>query len=132
LPGAPAAYIVRDDLAAAAAGLLTTKGHEGVTYHASGPASLSAPEIAGIIAKVAQTAVEFSPITIAQFESNLAGFGLPAGIVDSISRFQQALQAGAFDVVTGDVGRLSGRPAESVEDFLSRTLAKGTTQATHA
>src|SRR4030095_16731092 len=55
LKGAPAAYIVREDLSAAAAGLLTTNGHEGVTYHASGPSSLTAAQIADIIAKVGRT-----------------------------------------------------------------------------
>jgi NAD(P)H dehydrogenase (quinone) len=132
LAGAPAAYIVRDDLAAAAAGLLTSNGHEGVTYHATGPASLTAAQIADIIAKVGRTTVQFSAITVAQLESGLAGFGLPPAVVNAISRFQQALQAGAFDVVTGDAERLSGRQSESVENFLSRSLGKGTEQAAHA
>jgi NAD(P)H dehydrogenase (quinone) len=130
LQGAPAAYIVRDDLAAAAAGLLTTNGHEGITYHASGPSSLTASQIAETIGKIARTTVQFSPITVEQLKSSLAGFGLPPAVVDAIARFQQALQAGAFDVVTGDVERLSGRRPESVEDFLSRGL--GAVQASHA
>jgi NAD(P)H dehydrogenase (quinone) len=132
LPGAPAAYIVRDDLAAAAAGLLTTNGHEGVTYHATGPASLTAAEIADIIAKISRTTVQFSPITVSQLESGLAGVGLPPAIVNAISRFQQALQAGAFDVVTGDVKRLSGRDPKSVEDFLSDSIGKSAAGAGHA
>jgi NAD(P)H dehydrogenase (quinone) len=132
LPGAPAAYIVRDDLAAAAAGLLTTNGHEGVTYHASGPASLTAAQVADAIAKVGGTTVQFSAITAGQLEAGLAGFGLPAAIVNVISRFQVALQAGAFDVVTGDVGRLSGRQPESVENFLSRGLGQNAGQAARA
>lgn len=131
LPGAPAAYIVRDDLAATAAGLLTSTGHEGVTYHASGPASLTAAQIADIIGKVSGTTVQFSAITVEQLESGLAGFGLPPGIVNAIARFQQALQAGAFDVVTGDVERLSGRRPASVEDFLSRSLGRSASQAGH-
>jgi len=130
LPGAPAAYIVREDLAAAAAGLLTTKGHEGITYHATGQASLTASEIAEIVGNLARSTMQFSPITVAQLESSLSGFGLPPGVVNAISRFQQALQAGAFDLVTGDVERLSGRPAESVANFLSRSL--GVTESSHA
>jgi NAD(P)H dehydrogenase (quinone) len=122
LKGAPAAYIVRDNLAAAAAGLLTTNGHEGVTYHASGPASVTAAQIADAIAKAGRTTVQYTPITAAQLESGLAAMGLPPAFVSGISRFQQALQAGAFDVVTGDVERLSGRRPESIEDFLRRSL----------
>jgi len=37
-----------------------------------------------------------------------------------------------FDLVTGDVGRLSGRPAQSVEEFLSRALTNSATQSGHA
>jgi len=132
LRGAPAAYIVRDDLAAAAAGLLTTKGHEGITYHASGPASLTAPQIADIIARVARTTVQFSAMTVGQLESVFANIGLPPVVANAVSRFQQALQAGAFDVVTGDVERLSGRPAESVENFLSRNLGESNANTGHA
>jgi NAD(P)H dehydrogenase (quinone) len=131
LHGAPAAYIVRDDLAAAAAGILTTNGHEGVTYHASGPASLTAAQIAGIVAKVGRTNVQFSAITVGQLESGLAAAGLPPVIIGAISRFQQALQLGAFDVVTGDVERLSGRHPESVEAFLSRSLGKTAEKSVH-
>jgi NAD(P)H dehydrogenase (quinone) len=129
LRGAPAAYILRDDLAATAAGLLTTNGHDGVTYHATGPAALTAAQIADIIAKVARTTVQYSAITAAQLESGLAAAGLPTALVNVISRFQQALQAGAFDMVTGDVERLSGRRPQSVEEFMSRSLGKSTAQA---
>jgi NAD(P)H dehydrogenase (quinone) len=129
LPGAPAAYIVRDDLGAAAAGLLTSGGHEGLTYHASGPASLTAAQVADIIARAGRTSVQFSAITPAQLESGLTAAGLPPGIINAISRFQRALQAGAFDVVTGDVFRLSGREPEPVESFLTRVFGKTAEQA---
>jgi NAD(P)H dehydrogenase (quinone) len=132
LAGAPAAYLVRDDLAAAAAGLLSTNGHAGITYHATGPASVNASQVADTIARSGRTTVQFSAISVAQLESGLTAAGLPPFIVHAISRFQQALQSGAFDLVTGDVGRLSGRPAQSVEEFLSRALANSAAQSGHA
>jgi NAD(P)H dehydrogenase (quinone) len=132
LAGAPAAYLVRDDLAAAAAGLLSTNGHAGITYHATGPASLNAAQVADTIARLARTTIQFSAITAAQLESGLSAAGLKPFIVQAISRFQQALQYGAFDLVTGDVGRLSGRPAQPVEEFLSRGLGNSAAQSGHA
>jgi NAD(P)H dehydrogenase (quinone) len=123
LQGAPAAYIVRDDLAAAAAGLLTTNGHGGVTYQATGPASLTASQIADMMGRAGKTTVRYTPITVEQSEANLAAVGLPPAFVNVISKFQQALAAGAFDVVTGDVERLAGRRPESVDDFLRRSLS---------
>lgn len=123
VPGAPAAYVVRDDIAAAAAGILTTSGHDGITYHATGPVSVSQPEIAAAIAKAAGKPIPFSPIAEAQQRAGLEAAGLPPFLVDTFFGFQAALRAGAFDLVTGDVERLSGKRAESPAEFLTRMLA---------
>jgi NAD(P)H dehydrogenase (quinone) len=122
VPGAPAAYVVRDDIAAAAAGILTTPGHAGVTYHATGPVSMTQAEIADAIAKAAGKPIQFAEISEAQQRAGLEAAGLPPVLVAGIAGFQAALRAGAFDLVTGDVGRLSGKTAESPVQFLSRAL----------
>lgn len=123
VPGAPAAYVVRDDLAAAAAGILCTTGHAGITYHATGPASVTQEEIADAIAKATGKAIAFSKSSEQEQRAGLEAAGLPPFIVSAIAGFQAALRAGAFDLVTGDVARLSGKPAESVPQFLTRSLA---------
>jgi len=123
VPGAPAAYVTRDDIAAAAAGILTTKGHEGITYHATGPISVSQPEIADALGKASGKPVRFAEITEAQQRAGLEAAGLPPFLVNTFAGFQSALRAGAFDLVTGDVERLSGKRAESPAEFLGRMLA---------
>jgi NAD(P)H dehydrogenase (quinone) len=123
VPGAPAAYVTRDDVAAAAAGILCTPGHAGITYHATGPVSVTQEEIAEAITKACGKPVAFSKMTEEQQRAGLEAAGLPPFIVGAIFGFQAALRAGAFDLVTGDVGRLSGKPAESPEQFLSRSFA---------
>lgn len=122
VPGAPAAYVLRDDIAAAAAGILATSGHDGITYHATGPVSISQPEIAAAVAKASGKPVAFAPITGPQQRAGLEAAGLPAALVDTFFGFQAALRAGAFDLVTRDVERLSGKPAESPADFFARVL----------
>jgi NAD(P)H dehydrogenase (quinone) len=122
VPGAPAAYIVRDDLAAAAAGILCTPGHVGITYHATGPASVTQPEIADAIAKATGKPIAFPAISEEQQRAGLEAAGLPPAVVNTILGFQAALRAGAFDLVTGDVARLSGKLAESSLQFLVRAL----------
>lgn len=123
VPGAPAAYATRDDIAAAAAGILATPGHAGITYHATGPSSVSQFEIAEAISMATGKNITVSPITEEQQRAGLEAAGLPPFLVNSIAGFQAALRHGAFDLVTGDVGRLAGRPAESVADFLGRNLS---------
>jgi NAD(P)H dehydrogenase (quinone) len=124
VPGAPAAYVVRDDIAAAAAGILCTPGHVGITYHATGPVSLTQAEVADGIAKAVGKPIPFVAIPEAQQRAGLEAAGLPPVVVNTILGFQAALRAGAFDLVTGDVARLSGKPAESPSEFLARALGR--------
>jgi NAD(P)H dehydrogenase (quinone) len=123
VPGAPASYVVRDDLAAAAAGILCTPGHAGLTYHATGPASVTQADLANAMAKAAGKPTPFLAISEANQRAALEAAGLPPPVVDTILGFQAALRAGAFDLVTGDVERLSGKPAESTSQYLARVLA---------
>ncbi len=122
VPGAPAAYIVRDDIAAAAAAILATPGHVGITYHATGSESLGPSQIAAILSKVTGKPISFTEMTEAQQRAGLAAAGLPPFLVDGIMGFGTALRAGAFDLVTSDVARLTGKAPESVEQFLTRSL----------
>jgi NAD(P)H dehydrogenase (quinone) len=124
-PGAPAAYVVRDDIAAAAAGILATDGHDGITYHATGPASVGQSEIAAAIAKASGKPVVFQTMTEGEQRAGLEAAGLPGFLVDIFAGFQAALRAGAFDLVTGDVERLSGKRAQSAAEFFTRGLSAG-------
>ncbi len=123
LDGAPAAWVVREDIAAAGAGILATEGHEGATYYATGPLSVKPAGIAGIMAEVAGKPIRFAPLTVEQQQANLTKAGLPPFLISPILRFQMASRDGAFDLVTGDIGRLSGKAAESPEQFLLRNKA---------
>jgi NAD(P)H dehydrogenase (quinone) len=129
VPGAPAAYVVREDIAAAAAGILATPGHEGITYHATGPVSIGQQEIAEAIGKAAGKPIVFTELTEAQQRAGLEAAGLPGFLVDAFAGFQAALRAGAFDLVSGDVGRLSGKRAESPADFLARSIGAWASEA---
>lgn len=126
--GAPSASVVRDDIAAAAAGILATGGHEGVTFHATGPASLNHAQIAETLSRVAGRPIRYSPLTIEQFQAGLQSAGLPPPVIDVLSRFQEAARDGVFDLVTHDVERLSGSPAEPIEGFLARSLTPTSTR----
>lgn len=125
IPGAPAAYVTRDDLAAAAAGLLCSAGHEGITYHATGRVSITQQEIADTIAKIAGKPIVFSATTQEQQRAGLEAAKLPPFVVNSVVGFYAALRAGAFDLVTGDVERLAGKAAESPAEFLEKALRAG-------
>lgn len=120
--GATLAYVVRDELGAEAAAILATPGHEGVTYHGTGPASISRAQLAEAASRAAGTPVRYVPLSIEDATARLAAAGLPPALVDVLSRFQRAARDGAFDLVSGDIERLTGRKPTLATDFLARVL----------
>jgi NAD(P)H dehydrogenase (quinone) len=117
-----AAFVARSDVAAAAAGILIGDGHVGAIYNATGPERLSGAERAGVIAEIAGRALPFRVITEEQLRAGLAQAGLPAGAVNIVVGIQESFAAGAFDIVTGDVERLGGRPPKHLRDVLAGAL----------
>jgi NAD(P)H dehydrogenase (quinone) len=116
------AFVSRDDVAAAAAGLLTGEGHEGAVYNATGPERLTGAERAALVAEVTGKPMGFVTITEAQLRGGMAQMGLPEDVANAVASIQADFAAGAFDIVTGDVERLSGRAPRSLRDVLTDTL----------
>jgi len=117
-----AAFVARDDVAAAAAGILIGNGHAGAIYNATGPERLSGAERAGLIAEITGRPLAFRIITEEQLRAGLTKAGMPAGAVNTVTGIQQSFAAGAFDIVTGDVERLGGRPPRPLRDVLAGAL----------
>ena len=117
-----AAFVARDDVAAAAAGILIGDGHAGAIYNATGPERLSGAERAGLVAESTGRPLAFRVITEEQLRAGLTQAGLPAGAVNIVVSIQASFAAGAFDIVTGDVERLGGRPPKPLRDVLAAAL----------
>ncbi len=116
------AFVARDDVAAAAAGILIGDGHAGATYNATGPARLSGAERTALIAEITGRPLAFRVITEAQLRAGLTQAGLPAVVVNTVVGIQASFAAGAFDILTGDVERLGGGPPKPLRDVLAAAL----------
>jgi NAD(P)H dehydrogenase (quinone) len=114
------AFVARGDVAAAAAGILIGDGHAGSIYNATGPERLSGAERAVLIAEITGRPLAFLAITEEQLRATRAG--LPVGVVNTVISIQASFAAGAFDIVTGDVERLGGRPPKPLRDVLAGAL----------
>jgi NAD(P)H dehydrogenase (quinone) len=117
-----AAFVARDDVAAAAAGILIGDGHAGAIYNATGPERLSGSDRAGLIADITGRPLAFRIISEEQLRAGLTQAGLPAGAVNIVTGIQASFAAGAFDILTGDVERLSGQSPKPLRDVLERAL----------
>jgi NAD(P)H dehydrogenase (quinone) len=110
--------VSRDDIAAAAAGILLGHGHHGATYQATGPASFTGEQRAALVTKVTGKSIAFKAVSAAQYGEGLSAAGLPSFVVDAVLSIQEMLSSGAFDVTSGDVQRLAGRAPRSLEDVI--------------
>ena len=117
-----AAFVARDDVAAAAAGILIGDGHAGAIYNATGPELLSGADRAALIADITGRPLAFRVITEEQLRAGFTQAGLPAGAINIVTGIQASFAAGAFDILTGDVERLGGRPPKPLRDVLERAL----------
>jgi NAD(P)H dehydrogenase (quinone) len=117
-----AAFVARDDVAAAAAGILIGDGHAGAIYNATGPERLSGAERATLIGEIAGKPIPFRVITEEQLRGALTKANLPPGAVNIVVSIQASFASGAFDILTGDVERLGGRPPKPLREILALAL----------
>jgi NAD(P)H dehydrogenase (quinone) len=116
------AFVARGDVAATAAGILIGDSHAGAIYNATGPERLSGAERAVLIAEITGRPLAFLAITEEHLRAGLTRAGLPVEVVNIAVSIQASFAAGAFDIVTGDVERLGGRPPKPLRDVLAGAL----------
>jgi NAD(P)H dehydrogenase (quinone) len=119
------AYVSRDDLAAAAAGVLLGDGHAGAIYNGTGPMIVSGPEKAAIVSEILGKPRSYAAITEDQLRAGLSQAGLPPFVIDVVAKIKETFVQGYFDILTSDVERLSGRAPKSFRDVVAETLSKG-------
>ncbi|MBK1795479.1 SDR family oxidoreductase [Devosia sp. WQ 349] len=116
------AFVGREDVAAAAAGIVLTEGHAGAIYNATGAKSYTGAERAALMGEVLGKTVVFAAIPVETFKAGMAQMGLPSFVIDTITGIQLDFASGAFDVVTGDVEKLAGRKPQDLRDVLVAKL----------
>lgn len=114
-------FVSRDDLAAAAAGLLAGEGHDGAIYTGTGPESLTGAERAEAIAEASGKPFGYAAIPAETLQEGMKQAGLPEGMISAIVSIQKNFTNGDFDIVTGDIEKLSGRAPLSLKSVLSNT-----------
>jgi NAD(P)H dehydrogenase (quinone) len=117
------AFASRDDVAAAAAGILTSEGHEGAIYHATGPERLTGAERAALVADASGRPFAFRALPEPVLRGGLEQAGLPPAVVGAILSIQEKFVQGGFDIVTGDVERLAGRSLRAVREIVAEVFA---------
>jgi NAD(P)H dehydrogenase (quinone) len=71
-----------------------------------------------LVSKVTGKNFAFAPLSVEQYREGLAAPACRRSSCDAVLNIQEMWSAGGFDVTTGDVERLPGRPPRSLEDAL--------------
>jgi NAD(P)H dehydrogenase (quinone) len=118
-----AAFVAVTDVAAAAARVLTTGGHEDATYVLTGPEAIGYADIAARFTAVFAWRVEYADLPPGPARELLLARGLTPWEADGeIERFDWIRQGGA-DTVTGTVGELTGAAPRALPEWLSDSRA---------
>jgi uncharacterized protein YbjT (DUF2867 family) len=118
-------FVARDDIAdAAVAVLLDSSGQSaGQTYDLTGPQALTWHEVADALGRASGREVTYHAETLEEAYQSRARYGAPDWMVEGWVTSYLAAATGELDVVTDDVARLSGHPAQTFAEFLDRNPA---------
>jgi uncharacterized protein YbjT (DUF2867 family) len=112
------AAILRDDVAAAAAAVLTSDGHDGRTYDLTGPDAFSLAEAAELMSHATGKAIRFHDETDEEAFASRAVFGAPEFEVRGWVSSYWAIRNGTLEPVSTDVQKLTGRDPISLGEYL--------------
>lgn len=105
-------WVLRWELARAAAAVLAGPGHEGEIYELSGPPA-SYADLAAALGQVLERPVEVKQVDRAAYEAIFEARGLP--YADFFGTYQDEVRDGEYAIVSDDLERVLGRPPLSLQ-----------------
>jgi uncharacterized protein YbjT (DUF2867 family) len=113
-----AAFIARDDIAAVAATTLMGDGHEGQTHNLTGREALTLAECAEKLSRVTGRTITFHDESLEEAWQSRAKYNAPRFEVEGWISSYLAIATGEMGPASEIVERLTGRPAQTLDEFL--------------
>ena len=105
---------------AIAAVLANPTPHTGRTYELTGPRSQTLHELAAECSKALGRPIRYIDVPYEPWYDDLRRRGLPEHLVDHLATMARLHTQNRYDRLTSDVERITGHPATSTMDFVSR------------
>jgi NAD(P)H dehydrogenase (quinone) len=115
-----ASYVLREELAEAAAHVLTTEGHEKQIYSLTNSTSFSFSEIAKAIGDQLGKDVKYQSLEVDIFESKMKQFGVPDLYIGMFTMWAMAQAQGTMDVVDDTLETFLGRKPTTMSQFIAQ------------
>jgi NAD(P)H dehydrogenase (quinone) len=124
--GGKASFTARQDMAEAAAVILTEKGHENKEYELVNEEVYSLQDVANELSKISGKAVSYTSPDVKTYTETLAQAGVPAEYTGFFAAFAQAIEQGEFETSETHLTGLLGRKPTTLAQFLSQTYQPST------
>ena len=99
------------DIATVAVRALTKDGHQGKTYHLTGPEALTIGDQVRILADAIGTTIEYVQISDEDARNGMARAGMPDFLIDALLPFAAFIRSGKAAEVLPTIEEVTGRPA---------------------
>jgi NAD(P)H dehydrogenase (quinone) len=117
-------YVTREDCARADAAALASDFSGRRILDITGPKPITQDEVATIASELTGRPIKHVNLTLDAQRAGMTAAGLPPFLVDALQRFQIAAAQGFHAITTPSISELTGRPPQSVRDFLTANRAK--------
>jgi NAD(P)H dehydrogenase (quinone) len=118
------AFALRNDMAEAAANILTGEGHENKTYSFSNTENVSFRDVANTISELSGKTIPYTSPGGEIYIDTLSKAGVPKDYVGMFAGFGEAIKQGEFNNLKTDLENLLGRKPVSVKEFLAEVYSK--------
>jgi uncharacterized protein YbjT (DUF2867 family) len=105
------------DIVDVAVEVLTSDGHEAATYTLTGPASISMHDVATAFTGALGKQVTYVDVPVQAAVDSMVGMGFPQFMADTFGELFVNFANNGADRATGDVEKVTGHPARSIDDF---------------
>ena len=115
-----ASWVLREELAEAAAHVLTTPGHENQTYVLANTEATSFQDIALALSDSLGQDIRYQSPPVEEFEAILRQGGVPEGYIGLFTTWAQAVAQGMLDVEDATLASFLGRKPTTTAQFLQQ------------
>ncbi|MEH3123547.1 MAG: NmrA-like protein [Sphingomonas phyllosphaerae] len=112
-------FIDAADIAAVAVAALCDLVPPSGDHVLTGPEAMSYDEVASAITEVIGRPVRHCRLTTRELAARYTAFGLPEDYATTLALMDETIATGAEDRTTGEVERMTGRPATTLASFLT-------------
>lgn len=120
----PIAGAARNDLAEAAAVVLTGAGHEGKVHELAGAPAYTLAEVAAELSRQTGREIPYVNLPEDDYAAALAGAGVPAPFAGALASFDRLAAGGALMGDGATLAALLGRPSRALADAVAAALPR--------